>query len=261
MKPYRLIWFHHFEKAAGTSVVQLARQNGEVFFPKESNGDPRDDNNNLINLWDYTPAELLDFVQYCEMKNVTFVCTSFGAPNFATLSMDPRVVLVTTLRDPLRRLVSHFRYDYFRGGPYRNIEDFGASGKATMYSFHKLDNYYCRILSEDWLCDKLNNDKYPIAKKNLLLFDAFGIVERANWIKHFCDRLDWKPCDLNANSSDISIKKLFRLFKSQRFDLLARLFIYPPLEPDPHTLAELENCNLMDRRLYDWASTIYEKRH
>ncbi|MDJ0615333.1 MAG: hypothetical protein QNJ63_01085 [Calothrix sp. MO_192.B10] len=37
---YRLIWFQHFHKAGGTSIVKFAQSNSEVLYPCHLNGNP-----------------------------------------------------------------------------------------------------------------------------------------------------------------------------------------------------------------------------
>ncbi|MBF0452929.1 MAG: hypothetical protein HQK75_19670 [Candidatus Magnetomorum sp.] len=61
-KKYRLIWFQHFHKAAGTSIVDLARTNNEVFWSNHENGNPKDSNGNFIELWNYSQYMLKQFI-------------------------------------------------------------------------------------------------------------------------------------------------------------------------------------------------------
>ena len=38
MGAYRLVWFQHLHKAAGTYVIRRAMANGETFGPEHENG-------------------------------------------------------------------------------------------------------------------------------------------------------------------------------------------------------------------------------
>ena len=88
---YRLIWFQHVHKAAGTLVVNLAKENGEVLFKNNANGNPLDENGDRLELWNYSAEELTDFLDQCEKDGVTFVATEHGSPDFRLLSEDSRV--------------------------------------------------------------------------------------------------------------------------------------------------------------------------
>ena len=68
---YRLIWFQHVHKAAGTLVVNLAKENGEVLFKNNANGNPLDENGDRLELWNYSAEELTDFIDQCEKDGVT----------------------------------------------------------------------------------------------------------------------------------------------------------------------------------------------
>ena len=57
MKKYRLVWFQHLHKAAGTYVVRRALTNGEKPYPLNKNGHPHDDTG-AIPLWEMTGEEL-----------------------------------------------------------------------------------------------------------------------------------------------------------------------------------------------------------
>ena len=112
---YRLIWFQHLHKAAGTLIVNMAKANNEVLHNPHNNGNPSDIKGSTLPLWEYDESGLLDFINNCEEEGVTFVASEFGAPNFKTLSSDPRVKLMTCFRDPCKRIISNHNYDYYSG--------------------------------------------------------------------------------------------------------------------------------------------------
>ena len=112
---YRLVWFHHLHKSAGTLIVNMALRNGEVPYPSHGNGNPKSESGELLRLWEYDEGSLREFIDQCEGRGVTFVATEHGAPDFSLLAEDSRVVLVTCLRDPLKRCASNFNYAYYSG--------------------------------------------------------------------------------------------------------------------------------------------------
>ena len=79
MPPYRLIWFQHLHKAAGTYIVRKAISNGEKPYPLNKNGNPHDENG-AIPLWGLSDSELSNFVDECERLGITFVATEWGGP-------------------------------------------------------------------------------------------------------------------------------------------------------------------------------------
>ena len=114
---YRLIWFQHLHKAAGTLIVNMAKANNEVLHNPNNNGNPSDEKGSTMPLWKYDKSRLLDFINDCEDKGVTFVASEFGAPDFKMLAGDSRIKLITCFRDPVKRLVSNYNYDYY----YQNL--------------------------------------------------------------------------------------------------------------------------------------------
>ena len=112
---YRLIWFQHLHKSAGTLIVNMAIENNEVLYQSHGNGNPKNKDGNVLPLWEYNEKELINFIDKCEKDGVTFVATEQGSPNFETLIEDSRVFLITCLRDPLKRSVSNFNYAYYSG--------------------------------------------------------------------------------------------------------------------------------------------------
>ena len=140
---YRLVWFHHLHKSAGTLIVNMALGNGEVPYPSHGNGNPKSDSDELLPLWEYDEGGLRGFIDQCESMGVTFVATEHGAPDFSVLASDSRVVLVTCLRDPMRRCASNFNYAYYSG--YTDAPSMVEF--ASEPNIHMSDNYYTRMFS------------------------------------------------------------------------------------------------------------------
>ena len=133
MKKYRLVWFQHLHKAAGTYVIRRAIANGEKLFPINENGNPCDDNG-VIPLWDMTGRDLSKFVDTCEEMDVTFVATEWGGPDFHILSKDPRVCLITCIRDPINRFISNFNFDYYwMWSKSTNYEQYLMDKRSTLH--------------------------------------------------------------------------------------------------------------------------------
>ena len=166
MADYRLVWFQHLHKAAGTYVIRRAMANGETFWPQHKNGNPAK-NDKMIPIWDYSSEELTEFIDHCQNNNITFVACEWGTPDFATLASDPRVVLLTCLRQPINRLISNFNYDYYwMWTKVDNYKDYIEQGLI-----HSSPEYYTRMFSG-------GDVDLQKAKENIALFDIIIIAEQ-----------------------------------------------------------------------------------
>ena len=175
---YRLIWFQHLHKAAGTLIVNMAKANNEVLYDPNNNGNPSDEKGSTMPLWKYDKSRLLDFINDCEDKGVTFVASEFGAPDFKMLADDSRIKLITCFRDPVKRLVSNYNYDYYSG----YTEDDNLESFLKEINLFTSDNYYVRIFSRmDGFPDKkLTEEDYINAMNNISKFDILINAERGN---------------------------------------------------------------------------------
>ena len=145
--PYRLIWFQHFHKAAGTSVTNLAVANNEVFYPKHKNGIPvlpqgKKGAVGGFKPWDFSDTELTEFIDHCEESRITFVDNERGSATFDVLASDTRVVLITCLREPLKRFLSNFYFDYWNG-----YDDVNSPQEFMNVSKFSQSDFYCKFLS------------------------------------------------------------------------------------------------------------------
>ena len=166
MADYRLVWFQHLHKAAGTYVIRRAMANGETFWPEHKNGNPAK-NDEMIPIWDYSPEELTSFIDQCEKENITFVACEWGTPDFETLAKDERVVMVTCLRDPINRFISNFNYDYYwMWTKVDNYKDYMDQGLI-----HSSPEYYTRMFSG-------GDANLQKSRENISLFDLVIIAEK-----------------------------------------------------------------------------------
>ena len=178
MGAYRLVWFQHLHKAAGTYVIRRAMANGETFWPEHENGNPVDQGE-VIALWDMSPDELTSFIDECEKKEVTFVACEWGGPNFDVLHSDERVTLLTCLREPIKRLISNYNYDhYWMWTESKNYQEYLNEG-----NLHSSPEYYTKIFARGLLDTQ-------VALTNLSKFDHVIVAEdgmdslnELGWIK------------------------------------------------------------------------------
>ena len=166
MAEYRLVRFQHLHKAAGTYVIRRAAANGEQFWPNHENGNPVNEGK-VIPLWDYDETQLISFIDECQEKGVTFVACEWGGPHYETLANEPRVTLLTCLRDPVKRFISNYNYDhYWMWTKAKNYQEYIEEGHL-----HSSPEYYTKIFARG----EANTE---LAKSNLSLFDMVIVAER-----------------------------------------------------------------------------------
>tara|TARA_B110001452_G_C15228768_1_gene425769 strand:- start:327 stop:1043 length:717 start_codon:yes stop_codon:yes gene_type:complete len=233
MASYRLVWFQHLHKAAGTYVIRRAMANGETFWPNHENGNPVRDGE-VIPLWDMQPKDLTSFIDECESKGVTFVACEWGGADFETLANDDRVELLTCLRHPIKRLISNYNYDhYWMWTKAKSYQEYLNEGHL-----HTSSEYYTRVFAR-------GETNLESAKSNIGLFDHVIIAEDGmeplndlGWIK-----------ESDTTHPTFGDKKraaiLFAKFRWLRlFNYLRKIKYLPPKELD------IDTKNQMDLELY-----------
>ena len=217
---YRLIWFQHVHKSAGTLIVNLAKENGEVLFKNNTNGNPLDGNGKRLELWNYSSKELTHFVDQCEREGVTFVATEHGSPDFRLLSEDDRVFLLTSLRDPLSRATSNFNHAYFA----EYTESSSLESFLSENRFFMSDNFYTRTFTrkEQFPTVELNYSDVGEAISVIGLFDLVLKIERVNLVEELSREFNWKKTNVDSHPTFGDPWKVWNLFKNRRFNRLLR---------------------------------------
>jgi hypothetical protein len=249
-KRYRLVWFQHFHKAGGTSVVRLAELNGEHLYPHHMNGNPHASNGRLIELWKLDERELTRFVDSCEQKDVTFVSTEWGLPLTEVLRNDRRVTTVTCLREPLQRFISNYYYCLYHGQTAaRTLEDYvnsraGRKGAYTMF------NYYCRVLARhDNRPEDVDEAVYRKARDVLAGFECCTRLEAG--LAPLGDALGWRYREVHERKTEYGFGKALKFMARGRFDLVLRRFTHPRTTPPADFVERFARQNQWDIRLYN----------
>ncbi len=255
---YRLIWFQHFHKAAGSSIVQLAILNGEELYPQHKNGNPLNSDGHLIRLWDFTDKELGEFVDSCEYQGVTFVATEWGAPNFEILADDPRVVLITCLRNPLSRFVSDYYYEFHLGyTACKSLETYVNSNPNKSYTMY---NYYCRVFSRHHeRTEPITLDQFHQSIAALKLFNCLIILEKGDAFQRLNKFLGWKDQVVFTQKNSLNIRQIAKFIIQGNFNLVWRRFFNPTKKPTQNFIRLFEKESKLDFHLYDEAKSIYSE--
>ncbi len=234
MAGYRLVWFQHLHKAAGTYVIRRAMANGEAFWPNHENGNPVEEGE-VIPLWDMSSDKLSSFIDECEEKGVTFVACEWGGPDYQTLASDERVTLLTCLRHPIKRLVSNYNYDhYWMWTKAKSYEEYLVEGHL-----HSSPEYYTKIFAR-------GETSLTKAKSNIDMFDHVIIAEDGMEI---LDELGWKKDSDTTHPTFGDSKRAMILFAKFRWLRLFNYLMKKKFQPSPSL--DIEDVNKLDLELYN----------
>ena len=217
---YRLIWFQHIHKAAGTLIVNLAKANDEILFGNNANGNPLDEKGERIELWNYNSAQLASFIDSCESEGVTFVATEHGSPDFEYLSRDDRVVLITALRDPVSRAVSNYNHAYFGGYTKApNIGDYLSEKR-----FFMSDNFYVRTFSrkEQFPLEEISDEDVKSAGNTLSLFHLVLLLGKVDVFSVLSEEFGWTVSSVDSHATFGDPWKIWNMVKKVQITRLLR---------------------------------------
>jgi hypothetical protein len=140
---YDLIWYQHFHKAGGTSFVQSAHNAGLRSTRNNRNGNPDDAQGKLLTIWTWDTPRLTTWLQSELERSTGLICCEYGFSHEVLTLRQPRVLKLTTIRDPKSRLISNFLYDVRRGvTDARDILSYVNSG-----GIHRCADFYTQIVT------------------------------------------------------------------------------------------------------------------
>lgn len=246
-----LTWFLHFHKAGGTTVVALARRNGEVLHNPNLNGCPLSADRKVLRLWERSPRGLNSYLDEAIASRVTFVTSEWGVPDLEVLAQRPDVRVVTVVRDPIKRIISNFKFDRQYG--YSEWHSLAAWTDHPVKT-HTFSNYYTRMLARDaWRDDAPAEEMVAAAWRNLALVDHTVLMDQQDWVTTLCKRLGWYPYEVHENRSNLAIGDSSRLrakhLRHGRLDLFAKTFRQHHTEDAE--LHQLTTANQLDIELYE----------
>lgn len=245
----KLIWFQHLHKCAGTSVVEMARVNGEVFPPLHANGNPTDTSGNLIETWNFSKQELNRYVDALIEEGVTFVASELGGVDFQLLSDREDVCLLTIFRDPYKRYLSAFYFSYLRHG--RGSSELLNFWRSWPYAW-SYENYYTRIFSRIGAQDvKVTECYFEIAMGNIKLFDVVMTVEQFGWQSLLAEYLNWnvEAPEIRVNKNSTLYLACRSLMKGDFSQFIRRLRV--PIVKDERYRKNFNELNKWDVNLYE----------
>ena len=250
---FRLVWFQHFHKAAGSSIVSIAAKNGEVLYPNHLNGNPIDNAGNYIPVWNYNHTDLLQFIDHCEEIGCTFIAPEWGVADLHVLKADPRVKIVTCIRDPYARFISNYVFDYRLGyTDHNNVRNYVGSKRSFSYF-----NYYTHTLAK--LADRVrtaSESDFRKARGMLECFDQVQIVGTRGWLIRLCNSLGWDSLNVKANRRRPAAVEIVSNLLCGRPQLAKRVYRSTRLTIDKSFKREFIGGNGWDYKLFNLATKI-----
>jgi hypothetical protein len=248
----QLVWFLHFHKAGGTSLVRLARTNGETFHRPDANGNPLSAHGKTLRLWELSADGLSDFVGQQRARGVSFVATEWGVPDLGALSAMDDVRTVTVLRHPVDRIRSNYAFDYLSG--------YTTAPSIADYVDHHLDahthsNYYARqLLGSTWRADEPQDSTLDRALARARLIDDVLLLQGASPFAPLGDVLGWSEVESHQLSSHrgttIRLGRAAKALARGKVDLAARRVRGVPSVTGAD-LVELRRRNSLDLALFE----------
>ena len=173
-QPSLPLFFLHFHKAGGTSIVSAFKEKYN-FYPNNKNGNPWTINGEekIIQFWDYDKLEMNNWIDRLNEMYVEFVAMEWNFfKHFSSIDYN-KIGLVTSIREPLQRYISC----YINSKQDCSIETFNYLNKerkdGLKVNWNKY-NYYTMMLNgfgDRWDVE-LSTENLEIAKNNLKKFKA-----------------------------------------------------------------------------------------
>lgn len=113
--PPDLIWFQHFHKAGGTSLIDAAQSCGWQLYHPNLNGNPVFKNESFIPIWDWDSTALQDWLMNQCQNGVNFLCCEYGFSKAVFDIQDLHILKLSIMRQPKERLISNYLYDLKNG--------------------------------------------------------------------------------------------------------------------------------------------------
>lgn len=147
----RNVYFHHFHKCAGTSVIKWLDKN----FPTHINNI---NGNELDELGVAVPLHLLKVEEleeyFIQRKECSWLAYEWGLPDLAVTNKHRYTV--TVIREPRERLISNYRFDYTNKATSLKFSEY-VSNVGIPFWYHNF--YKAEFLRERNIFEEFNEGK------------------------------------------------------------------------------------------------------
>lgn len=168
MSKCELIWFQHFHKAGGSSLVRAAQDAGKRLYRPNKNGNPVLEDGEYIQLWSLEKNELKNWLKEQSASGIEFIACEWGYPRDLLSINFPNLRIISVMRHPVERVISNFYYDALNGyTKSRDILDY-----ITLTPSYTRPDYYTRLLTGN-SGNSATGEALEILKK----FDAIAFLD------------------------------------------------------------------------------------
>lgn len=242
----RIVWFLHFHKCAGTSLIKTYKKNGYSFYPNHVNGNPADTSGLELDIWNKNKDELSEFIDDCHTQNVNFIASEWGVPDLEYLATREDVITVAIFREPLERFVSNFNFDIKNGfTKYNNVFE---------YIYYDPNDYTSHNFYTKMLCSKKWNAS--LSEKDLK--KSFSMLSKINKVYSIQHGMDFICSDLGLqfdgsveNKTDLTLKGFLVYLYGFQFSKLFQTVKNRNYAPDESFKKYFLSFNDMDYALYN----------
>jgi hypothetical protein len=252
VKEDKLILFVHFHKCGGSSIVNILKTNYLQGYPINSNGNPKNEQRELIKYWNYDKNQLEKFVRDALSHNTKFIALEWNyfskyTANYKdsdqNLGLNNLFNQIICFREPRRRYISILKHDEYK----HNVIDYHEfktinliwTRKDTNQRFninYNKDNYYVALLNGygESHGEITMNESHLIVAKSILLkhFKAILILENPESFK----LLEQFGIRNSMNSKRLKVRKSRK-----------RLIVNEK---------EFKKNNILDYKLYEYAKAL-----
>ncbi len=242
----------HFHKCGGSSIVNILKTNNLQGYPINSNGNPKNEQREIIKYWNYDNNQLKKFVSDALIQNTKFIALEWNyfrkyTANYKdsdeNLGLNLLFNQIICFRNPYHRYISILKHDEYKHN-ILNYNDFKKinliwTRKDTNQKFYinyNKDNYYVALLNgygESHGEIEMNESHLNIAKNILLKhFKAILILENPESFK----LLEQFGVRNAMNSKRLKVRKSCKAIVLNK--------------------EEFEKNNILDYKLYEYAKVL-----
>lgn len=216
----QLVWFQHMHKVAGTTIVQMAANNGLRMYPSHLNGNPAFTQHEMdtgvkngksitsfrpnsieIPIYNYGKQQLNEFIDDAINRGVEFIGCEWQFPSEIAYRSD--VFYMTCIRNPWERFMSNYNYDHGElPNLYPSLEDWMYKCQDKFYA---RDNYYTSILAglDESYNGPITKEHYAKAITNLKQFNLVTILEDPDMFHKIEFATGWSYVPMRRNQNTV----------------------------------------------------------
>ncbi len=208
-----LILFFHLHKCGGTTITNIFSQKYN-FYKKNGNGNPLDENGEVIPFCNYDEMKLINFINETKKNKIDFIALEWQYFKTTMIpTLNSLVTKICVFREPYDRIVSNFNFDI----KYKFTEKKELSTYINSSGLYTHNNYYTKIMSgkdKDYT-GNVNETDYQNALIFLKNIDYIVILEDNNSIKRLFNHFNLEYNNNKKNQTHIDDKQSPNITKDE----------------------------------------------